>query len=150
MLFRAGRSEVLVVLSAWVARWSLASSVPVSRCGAGDGAAGHSFAAVCGMKRFAGDGRSGSINGGDLAGFGGHDLGDPRLAESGCSRRAGWVVQGTDVVIAQSVEDELELSSGGGHGADVAVGAAMSDLFADRADAAGIGQDLHRFDRRPP
>ena len=44
------------------------------------------------------------------------------------------MVQGTDVVIAQPVEDELELSSGGGHGADVAVAAAMSDLFADRAD----------------
>jgi hypothetical protein len=26
----------------------------------------------------------------------------------------------------------------------------MSDLFADGADAAGIGQHLHRFDRRPP
>jgi hypothetical protein len=54
MLFRAGRSKRLVLLSAWVARWSLASSVPVSRCGAGCGAAGHSFAAVCGMKRCAG------------------------------------------------------------------------------------------------
>jgi hypothetical protein len=47
------------------------------------------------------------------------------------------VAQGTDVVIAQPVEDELELSSGGGHGADVAVAAAMSDLFADRADVTG-------------
>ena len=34
MLFRAGRTKRLVLLSAWVARWSLASSVPVSRCGA--------------------------------------------------------------------------------------------------------------------
>src|SRR6201984_2031175 len=54
LLFRAGRSKLLVLLSAWVTMWSLTSSVPVSRCGAGDGAAGHSFAAVCGMKRFAG------------------------------------------------------------------------------------------------
>jgi hypothetical protein len=96
------------------------------------------------------DGRSGSIRGRDLAGFGGHDLHGPQPAESGFSRRAGWVVQRTDVVIAQPVEDELELSSGGGHGADVAVAAAMSHLFADRADVTGIGQALHRFDRRPP
>src|SRR6476646_1837355 len=34
MLFRAGRTKRLVLLSAWVTRWSLASSVPVSRCGA--------------------------------------------------------------------------------------------------------------------
>jgi hypothetical protein len=46
------------------------------------------------------DGRSGSISGGDLAGFGGHDLHDPQPAESGCSRGARWVVQGSDVVIA--------------------------------------------------
>ena len=102
------------------------------------------------MKRFAGRRSVGINQRGDLAGFGGHDLHDPQPTESGCSRRAGWVAQGTDVVIAQPVEDELELSSGGGHGADVAVAAAMSDLFADRADVTGIGQDLHRFDRRPP
>jgi len=48
------------------------------------------------------------------------------------------VVQRTDVVIAQPVEDELQLSSGGGHGADVAVAAAMSHLVADRADVTGI------------
>jgi len=59
-------------------------------------------------------------------------------------------VQGADVVVAQCVEDELKLSSGGGHGADVAVAAAMSDLFADGTDAAGVRQDLHRLDRRPP
>jgi hypothetical protein len=42
-----------------------------------------------GMKRFAGTVGSGSINGSDLAGFGGHDLGDPQPAESGvCSRCA--------------------------------------------------------------
>ena len=59
-------------------------------------------------------------------------------------------MQGADVVVAQSIEDELELPSGGGHGADVAVAAAMSHLFADRADAAGVWQHLHRLDRRPP
>ena len=47
-------------------------------------------------------------------------------------------MQGADVVVAQCVEDELELSSGGGHRADVAVAAAMSHLFADGADAAGV------------
>ena len=36
------------------------------------------------------------------------------------------------------------------HGAGVAVAAAMSDLFADRADVTGLRQDLHRFDCRPP
>ena len=54
------------------------------------------------------------------------------------------------MVIAQPVEDQLELSSGRSHRTDIAVAAAMSDLFSDRADAAGIGQDFHRFDRRPP
>ena len=44
------------------------------------------------------------------------------------------------MVIAQPVEDQLELSSGRSHRTDIAVAAAMSDLFSDRADAAGIGQ----------
>ena len=35
------------------------------------------------------------------------------------------------MVIAQPVEDKLELFSGGGHRADVAVAAALSHLFAD-------------------
>ena len=46
------------------------------------------------------------------------------------------------MVIAQPVVDELELSSGGGHRADVAVAAAMRDLFVDRADVTGIGQPV--------
>ena len=104
MLFTAGRSKRLVLLSAWVRRWSLTSSVPVSRCGAGDGAAGHSFAAGCGVKRFAGKGSVGINQRGDLAGFGGDDLHDPRRAESGCSRRPRWLVQGADVVIAQPID----------------------------------------------
>ena len=110
----------------------------------------HSFAAVCGMKRFAGKRSVGINQRGRPRRVRGHDLHDPQPTESGCSRRAGRVVQGTDVVIAQPVEDQLELSSGGGHGADVAVAAAMSDLFADRADAAGLRHDLDRFDRRSP
>ena len=59
-------------------------------------------------------------------------------------------MQGADVVVAQCVEDELELFSSGGDGADVAVAAALSHLFADGADMAGLRQDFHRFDCRPP
>jgi hypothetical protein len=54
------------------------------------------------------------------------------------------------MVIAQPVEDQLELSSGRSHRTDIAVAAAMSHLFSDRADATGRRQDFHRFDRRPP
>src|SRR6476620_8839974 len=54
------------------------------------------------------------------------------------------------MVIAQPVEDQLELSSGGSHRTDVAVAATMSHLFSDRADATGRRQHFHRFDRRPP
>jgi hypothetical protein len=41
------------------------------------------------------------------------------------------------MVIAQPVEDQLELSSGRSHRTDIAVAAAMSHLFSDRADATG-------------
>ena len=97
------------------------------------------------------DGRTGSIRGNDLAGFGGHDLDDPQpTVNSGAlTTSAGWAVQSTDVVITQPVEDQFELSSGRSHRTDIAVTAAMSHPFADRADAAGVGQDLHRFDGRP-
>jgi len=54
------------------------------------------------------------------------------------------------MMVAQSVEDELELFSGGGDGPDVAVAAAMSNLFADGTDAAGVRRDFHRFDCCPP
>ena len=47
-------------------------------------------------------------------------------------------MQGADVVVAQCVEDQLELPSGGGHRADVAVAAALSDLFTDGTDAANL------------
>src|ERR1700736_700142 len=129
MLFRAGRSKRLVLLSAWVTGWSLSSSVPVP--GAGQAKRGCRSFLRRGVRHEAvRRERSVGINQrGDLAGFGGHDLHDPQPAESGCSRRAGWAVQSTDVVIAQPVEDELELSSGRGHRADVAVAAAMCDLF---------------------
>ena len=53
-LFRTGESKRLVLLSAGGTRGSVSSSRPVSRRGAGEGLLGHSFAAVCGMKRFAG------------------------------------------------------------------------------------------------
>ena len=46
------------------------------------------------------------------------------------------------MVVAQSVEDELELFSGGGDSADVAVAAAMGHPFADGTDAAGVRQDF--------
>jgi len=54
------------------------------------------------------------------------------------------------MVIAQPVEDQLELSSGRSHRTDIAVAAAMRHLVSDRADATGRRQDFHRFDRRPP
>jgi hypothetical protein len=49
-----------------------------------------------------------------------------------------------------AVVDQFELFSGRGHGADVSVAAALSDLFSDAADKAGLRQHFHRFDRRPP
>ena len=48
------------------------------------------------------------------------------------------------MVIAQPVEDQLELSSGRSHRTDVAVAAAMSHLFSDRADVTGIGQAVEQ------
>ena len=60
-LFRTGESKRLVLLSAGGTRGSVSSSRPVSRRGAGEGLLGHSFAAVCGMKRFAGR-RSDGVN----------------------------------------------------------------------------------------
>jgi hypothetical protein len=42
------------------------------------------------------------------------------------------------MVIAQPVEDQLELSSGRGDCTDVAVAAAMRHLFSDRADVTGL------------
>ena len=54
------------------------------------------------------------------------------------------------MVIAQPVEDQLELSSGRGDCTDIAVAAAMRHLVSDRADATGPRQEFHRIDRRPP
>ena len=48
------------------------------------------------------------------------------------------------MVISQPVEDQLELSSGRSHRTDVAVAAAMSHLFSDRADVTGIGQAVEQ------
>jgi len=48
------------------------------------------------------------------------------------------------MVIAQPVEDQFELSSGRSHRTDVAVAAAMSHLFSDRADVTGIGQAVEQ------
>jgi hypothetical protein len=64
--FRLAEQGVGVVFRAGFPAW------------ASEGLLGLSFAAVCGMKRFAGDGRTGSIRRNGHAGIGGHELDDPR------------------------------------------------------------------------
>jgi hypothetical protein len=54
------------------------------------------------------------------------------------------------MVVAQPVVDQLELFTRRGHRADVAVSAALSDPFSESADKAGLRQNFHRFDGRPP
>ena len=51
-------------------------------------------------------------------------------------------------MVAQGVEDELDLTAGGGDDADVAA-AAGGHLFADPADHAGLRQDLDGLDGGP-
>ena len=51
-------------------------------------------------------------------------------------------------MVSQGVEDQFELSSGGGDHSDVAA-APLAHLIADAADHAGVGQDLDGLDRGP-
>src|SRR6516225_10251769 len=140
MLFRAGRSKLLVLLSAWV------TILVVDVFSAGFPVRGRRW----GCRSFLRRGvrheavRRATVGRDQSGGATSPDSGVMTCTiradrETVCSRRAGCAVQGAHVVVAQCVEDELELFSGRGHRADVAVAAAMSHVFADGTDAGGVG-----------
>ena len=107
------------------------------------------------MMEFAGVRSAGSIKGFDHATGGGHDPARPAPTEvlgleaGSCCQARSWWGQGAYVVVAQRVEDELQLAAGRGHDGDVAP-TPDRDLVAERADHADRGQPLHGLHDRPP
>ena len=104
---RAGRSKgALCCFRVSGTKWSSASSAAgCPGAGQADGAAGHSFAAVCGMKRV----RRETVGRDQSKGATSPDSGVMTCAiradrETVCSRRAGCAVQGAHVVVAQCVK----------------------------------------------
>ena len=96
-------------------------------------------------------GSAGSIRRGDHATGGGHepyDLAPTRYRCGSCRTRLGVAVSRAHVVITQRVVDMADLFAGSGDHPDVAA-AFLPDSVPERAQGAGLGQELYRLHAPP-